>query len=51
MTALQIAYEGCPLCGAESTLLGAVNCTKHGLHHVALPDTLESNIKDKYKQI
>jgi protein O-GlcNAc transferase len=41
MTALQITYEGCPLCGAESTLLGAANCTKHGLWHVALPDTLE----------
>ncbi|WP_144728447.1 class I SAM-dependent methyltransferase [Extensimonas perlucida] len=41
MNALQIAYEGCPLCGSESTLLGAANCTKHGLWHSALPDTLE----------
>lgn len=41
MNALQMMYEGCSLCGSESALLGAANCTKHGLWHSALPDTLE----------
>lgn len=41
MTALQIAYEGCPLCGAESALLGAAHCTQHGLWHEPLPAMLE----------
>ena len=41
MSGLQITYEGCPLCGSVSTLLGVANCTKYANWHQALPDTLE----------
>lgn len=38
---LQIAYTGCPLCGAESVSIGKADCTRHSHWHKPLPTELE----------
>lgn len=41
MNELQTAYTGCPLCMAESTFIGAADCTRYGNWHEPLPTKLE----------
>lgn len=41
MNELQTAYAGCPLCMAESTFIGAADCTRYSNWHEPLPPKLE----------
>ncbi|HTC43977.1 MAG TPA: DUF5672 family protein [Steroidobacteraceae bacterium] len=41
VSALQVAYQGCPLCGGSSTTLGFAHCTSHVLWHEPLPTSIE----------
>ena len=41
VSALQAAYDACPLCDGKSTTLGFANCTAHALWHEPLPPSIE----------
>jgi len=39
--ALRAGYAHCPLCDGDSVTLGFADCTRHGLWHKPLPQTIE----------